>query len=115
MQITPNRGFAIDDALVSRVNTSLKAVGITPLAVDKQAESLLVRLSGVDLQTKANDALRDDLGEDYTVALSLASTVPEWMLGAKPMTLGLDLRGGVHFVMQVDQKAALDKLSLIHI
>ena len=109
VQITPNRGFAIDDALVSRVNTSLKAVGITPLAVDKQAESLLVRLSGVDLQTKANDALRDDLGEDYTVALSLASTVPEWMLGAKPMTLGLDLRGGVHFVMQVDQKAALDK------
>ena len=109
VQITPNRGFAIDDALVSRVNTSLKAVGITPLAVDKQAESLLVRLSGVDLQTKANDALREDLGEDYTVALSLASTVPEWMLGAKPMTLGLDLRGGVHFVMQVDQKAALDK------
>lgn len=109
VQITPNRGFAIDDALVGRVNTSLKAVGITPLAVDKQAESLLVRLSGVDLQTKANDALREDLGEDYTVALSLASTVPEWMLGAKPMTLGLDLRGGVHFVMQVDQKAALDK------
>ena len=109
VQITPNRGFAIDDALVSRVNASLKEVGITPLAVDKEAESLLVRLSGVDLQTRANDALRDDLGEDYTVALSLASTVPEWMFGAKPMTLGLDLRGGVHFVMQVDQKAALDK------
>ena len=109
VQVTANRGFAIDDALVSRVNASLKEVGITPLAVDKQAESLLVRLSGVDLQTKANDALREALGEDYTVALSLASTVPEWMLGAKPMTLGLDLRGGVHFVMQVDQKAALDK------
>ena len=48
---------------------------------------------------------------DFTVALNLASTVPDWMSGsgAKPMVLGLDLQGGVHFVMQVDQKAALDK------
>ena len=47
----------------------------------------------------------------YTVALNLASTVPNWLtaIGAKPMTLGLDLRGGVHFLMQVDQKAALEK------
>lgn len=111
VQITPNRGFAIDDALVSRVNASLKQVGVTPKSLDKDADSLLVRLPSLDAQTKANDALRADLGEDFTVALNLASTVPDWMSGsgAKPMVLGLDLQGGVHFVMQVDQKAALDK------
>ena len=111
VQITPNRGFVIDDALVSRVNASLKAAGIAPKSVDKQADSLLVRLPSLDAQTKANDALRADLGADYTVALNLASTVPDWMsrFGGQPMVLGLDLQGGVHFVMQVDQKAALDK------
>jgi preprotein translocase subunit SecD len=62
-------------------------------------------------QNKANNLLRNSLGEDYTVALNLASTVPDWLarLGGKPMVLGLDLQGGVHFVLQVDQKAALQK------
>jgi preprotein translocase subunit SecD len=111
VQITPNRGFAIDDALVSRVNASLKQVGVTAKSLDKDADSLLVRLPSLDAQTKASDALRTDLGDDYTVALNLASTVPDWMSGsgARPMVLGLDLQGGVHFVLQVDQKAALDK------
>lgn len=111
VQITPNRGFAIDDALVSRVNDSLKQVGVTAKSLDKDADSLLVRLPSLDAQTKANDALRTDLGDDYTVALNLASTVPDWMSGsgARPMVLGLDLQGGVHFVLQVDQKAALHK------
>ena len=111
VQITPNRGFAIDDALVSRVNASLKQVGVTPKSLDKDTDSLLVRVPSLDAQTKANDALRADLGDDFTVALNLASTVPDWMSGsgARPMVKGLDLQGGVHFVMQVDQKAALDK------
>ncbi len=111
VQITPNRGFAIDDALVARVNGSLKQVGVTPKALDKDTESLLVRLSSLDDQTKANDELGAELGDDFTVALNLASTVPEWMgkFGARPMVRGLDLQGGVHFVMQVDQRAALDK------
>jgi preprotein translocase subunit SecD len=111
VQITPNRGFAIDDALVSRVNASLKNVGVVPKSLDKDAESMLVRLPSLDAQTRANDALRADLGDDFTVALNLASTVPDWMSGsgARPMVLGLDLQGGVHFVLQVDQKAALDK------
>ena len=111
VQITANRGFAVDDALNERVQASLKKVGVTAKSLDRDKESLLVRLPGLDAQTKANDALRTDLGEDYTVALNLASTVPDWMgrFGAKPMVRGLDLQGGVHFVMQVDQKAALDK------
>lgn len=111
VQITANRGFAVDDALDERVQASLKKVGVAAKSLDRDKESLLVRLPGLDAQTRANDALRTDLGEDYTVALNLASTVPDWMgsYGAKPMVRGLDLQGGVHFVMQVDQKAALDK------
>ncbi len=111
VQITANRGFAIDDALNQRVQAALKEVGVVAKSLDRDKDSLLVRMPGLDAQTKANDALRTELGEDYTVALNLASTVPDWMgrYGAKPMVRGLDLQGGVHFVMQVDQKAALDK------
>ncbi|MEO6518916.1 MAG: protein translocase subunit SecD [Pseudoxanthomonas sp.] len=111
VQITANRGFAVDDALNQRVQAALKKVGVVAKSLDRDKDSLLVRMPGLDAQTKANDVLRTDLGEDYTVALNLASTVPDWMgrFGAKPMVRGLDLQGGVHFVMQVDQKAALDK------
>ena len=111
VQITPNRGFAIDAALNQRIGASLAKAGVKSKSLDKGKDSLLVRMPNFDAQTKANDALREDLGEDYTVALNLASTVPDWMgrIGAKPMVQGLDLQGGVHFVLQVDQKAALDK------
>ncbi len=111
VQITANRGGTIDDALRDRVLGDLKRAGVTPLSVAKEGDSLIVRLPSLQAQTAANDALRDEMGEDYIVALNLASTVPDWLsnLGAKPMVLGLDLQGGVHFVLQVDQKAALDK------
>lgn len=111
VQITANRGGTIDDALRDRVLGDLKQAGVTPLSVAKEGDSLIVRLPSLQAQTAANDALRDEMGEDYIVALNLASTVPDWLsnLGAKPMVLGLDLQGGVHFVLQVDQKAALDK------
>ncbi|WP_425605410.1 protein translocase subunit SecD [Pseudoxanthomonas putridarboris] len=111
VQITANRGFAIDDALRGRVDAALKSVDVTPKGVEAETGSMLVRLSDLEDQTKANDALRQALGEDYLVALNLASTVPDWLsrLGARSMVLGLDLQGGVHFALQVDQKAALDK------
>ncbi|WP_454829861.1 protein translocase subunit SecD [Pseudoxanthomonas wuyuanensis] len=111
VQITPNRGFAIDEALRQRVDAALKTVSVTAKAVEQDNGNLLVRLPDLDAQTRANDSLRQALGEDYVVALNLASTVPDWLskLGARPMVLGLDLQGGVHFVLQVDQKAALDK------
>ncbi|MCC4588446.1 protein translocase subunit SecD [Xanthomonas melonis] len=111
VQITASRGAQLDDALRSRIDGELKSAGITPKAITKEGESLMVRLSSLQAQRRANDALRQQLGENYTVALSLASTVPDWVarLGGKPMVLGLDLVGGVHFAMQVDQKAALEK------
>ena len=111
VQITANRGFAIDAALRSRVDAALKDAGVQAKEVDTEAASMLVRLPSLEAQTTANDALREALGQDYLVALSLASTVPDWLgnVGARPMVQGLDLQGGVHFVLQVDQKAALDK------
>ena len=111
VQITANRGFAIDDALRGRVDAALKDAGVQAKEVDAEAGAMLVRLPSLEAQTAANDALRKALGEDYLVALNLASTVPDWLgnLGARPMVQGLDLQGGVHFVLQVDQKAALDK------
>ncbi|WP_172453163.1 protein translocase subunit SecD [Xanthomonas arboricola] len=111
VQITASRGAQLDDALRSRIDADLKGAGITPKAVTKEGDSLMVRLPNLQAQTRANDVLRQQLGENYTVALNLASTVPDWLakLGGRPMVLGLDLVGGVHFAMQVDQKAALEK------
>ncbi|NYZ62679.1 protein translocase subunit SecD [Luteimonas deserti] len=112
VQITASTSEArIDAALRQKVDGLLRQAGVTPLATEIDEDHLLVRLPDSDTQTRASDALRGALGENYSVALNLASTVPEWLanLGAKPMSLGLDLQGGVHFVMQVDQEAALQK------
>ncbi|NOT89315.1 MAG: protein translocase subunit SecD [Lysobacter sp.] len=113
VQITANRGAKIDDALEQRVSQTLTQAGVKPKSVEKQGKNLLVRASDPDTQTKAYDALRESLGSNgnYVVALNLASNVPSWLsaIGAKPMSLGLDLQGGVHFLMEVDKKAAIDK------
>lgn len=111
VQITANRGAAIDVALEREVQATLQAADVTPKSIERDNGNLLVRLPGLDAQTRASDALRQALGEDYVVALNLASTVPEWLqsLYARPMLLGLDLQGGVHFLLQVDERAAIDK------
>ena len=111
VQITANRGGQVDDALKQRLSADLSAAGVTPKAVEKEGDSLIVRLPSLEAQSRANTVLREKAGENYTVALNLASTVPDWLanLGGKPMVLGLDLVGGVHFALQVDQKAAVDK------
>ena len=111
VQVTANRTGKLDAALVARVRDELVKDGLHPKAVAIEGSNLMARMTNLDEQNKANILLRNSLGEDYTVALNLASTVPEWLsrLGGKPMVLGLDLQGGVHFVLQVDQKAALQK------
>lgn len=111
VQVTANRGVSLDESLRSRVAFSLEQQKIDAKSVALEGTSLMVRLADMDAQTRAADLLRDELDDGYTVALNLASTVPTWLekLGARPMVLGLDLQGGVHFVLQVDQAAALDK------
>ncbi|SFK29796.1 protein translocase subunit SecD [Lysobacter sp. cf310] len=112
VQISSARGAAVDEALRKRVADVLSKASVPAksVAIEKEG-TLLVRLSNNDSQNKVANLLRDPLGSDYVVALNLASTVPGWLekIKAKPMQLGLDLQGGVHFLMQVDQKAALDK------
>ncbi|MEY2866598.1 MAG: hypothetical protein RIQ43_624 [Pseudomonadota bacterium] len=110
VQISVNRG-ELETGLSGRIEALLKSNGITPVGVAVENGDVMVRLANPEDQIKAADIIRPELGARYTAALNLASTVPAWLsgLGAQPMTLGLDLQGGVHFLMQVDQQAALDK------
>ena len=110
VQISVSRG-ELETGLAGRIEALLKSNGIAPVGVAVENGDVMVRLANPEDQIKAADIIRPELGARYTAALNLASTVPSWLgiLGAKPMTLGLDLQGGVHFLMQVDQQAALDK------
>ena len=111
VQITANRGAKIDAALTQRVEADLKKAGIAPKAVAIEGDNLVVRLASAEQQGRTSDLLQDTLGGSYVSALNLASTAPAWLdaIGARRMLMGLDLQGGVHFLMEVDRKAALDK------
>ncbi len=111
VQVNASRGGSVDAALKSRIEAALQKASIEPMRVDFEGESLLVRLPNPEAQLLAADALRGELRDGYVVALNLASNVPDWLLAlrATPMVLGLDLQGGVHFLMEVDQRAALEK------
>jgi preprotein translocase subunit SecD len=101
----------VDSALLASVEESLKAASIPYRGAVLDATGVKLRFDDPDTQLKAKDALQAKLGENYIVALNLLSASPRWLtaIGALPMYLGLDLRGGVHFLLQVDMKAALDK------
>ena len=100
-----------DPALLKQVEATLKLADIKYNGLYLDASGVKVRFDNTDDQLKAKDKLIANLGNDYSIALNLLSQTPNWLLaiGAKPMYLGLDLRGGVHFLLQVDMKAALDK------
>ncbi len=112
VQVTANRGTKVDAALQQRVEAALKKAGVPFVSSEIGKDgNLLVRTASDDDQARASQVIRDELGSGFVVALSQASTVPAWLqaIGAKPMSLGLDLRGGVYFEMQVDKEAALAK------
>ncbi len=112
VQITPAKSTSkLDPALLGQVEAIFKQEKIQYDGVYLDARGVKARFASTDTQIKAKDVLQASLGKDYTVALNLLSRSPNWLrsLGAKPMYLGLDLRGGVHFLMQVDMKAALSK------
>ena len=113
IQVSANRGAVVDAALKTRVEGLLAAKGIAWSRSEIDEDKLVVRVANADLQAKASNVVRPELGSGYTVALNLASNVPEWLqgIGGKPMSLGLDLQGGVHFLMEVDQRAAIAKRS----
>ena len=106
----------VDSTTVTRVEQALKDASIVADAVALDGTSVKARFSNTDTQLKAKDAIQKALSPDagesaYVVALNLLSRSPAWLtaLHAAPMYLGLDLRGGVHFMLQVDMQAALTK------
>jgi preprotein translocase subunit SecD len=103
--------FRIDAALLQQVEAALKEAGIAYRGAEIDPTGIKVRFADPDTQLKAKDVLQAKLGDNYIIALNLLSSSPGWLtaIGALPMYLGLDLRGGVHFLLQVDMKAALDK------
>ncbi len=112
VQISPAKStLKADQELLKKVEATLNLASIKFDAISLDTTSVKVRFASTDEQLKAKDKLVANLGKDYSVALNLLSQTPNWLLaiGAKPMYLGLDLRGGVHFMLQVDMKAALDK------
>ncbi|WP_114417149.1 protein translocase subunit SecD [Marinospirillum perlucidum] len=112
VQITGSRGaIEVGSSQQNRVERALEAGGITPKAVSQENSTLLVRFNHADEQIRAKDLLQAALGDDYVVALNQAPTTPEWLksVGARSVNLGLDLRGGVHFLMEVDMQAALEQ------
>ena len=108
LQISARRGQAVDEALRARVEAALDDAGVTPKRIALEQNRLLVRFDDTETRIAARAVVEEAVGEqDYVVALNLASATPGWLraLGGEQMYMGLDLRGGVHFLMEVDMDA----------
>lgn len=102
--------MVIDETVLSKVEKSLEEGNIEYFGGVADGESALIRIKDKDMQLRAKEIIQAEMGNDYIVALNLAPTTPEWLsnLGGTPMKLGLDLSGGVHFLLEVDLDKALD-------
>jgi preprotein translocase subunit SecD len=112
VQVSPHKAtIKVDEVLERRVEEILAKGKVASQGVFHDANSVKARFADTDTQLKAKDLLQGQFGEDYVVALNLLSNSPRWLasIGALPMYLGLDLRGGVHFLLQVDLKTAIAK------
>jgi preprotein translocase subunit SecD len=110
IQISQTNGRMAKD-LRQRVSDILQKRGLTSKSFERSSNQLLVRFNDAETQLEAKDIVASRLGNDFTVALNLAPATPGWLraINASPMNLGLDLRGGVHFLLQVDMQAAVQK------
>jgi preprotein translocase subunit SecD len=109
VQVSALNGTKIEQAKASQIEADIKADGVTPKAFEFKEGRILARFNNTDDQLKITDYLKEKLGDDLTVAMNLAPATPTWLsgIGADPMYLGLDLRGGVHFLLEVDMDAAV--------
>ncbi len=115
VQLSPLRTVEkVDTALLEQVEAALKSASLAYSGVELAGNSVKVRFASTDDQIKAKDVLQTSLGDRNTIALNLVSASPSWLtsINALPMYLGLDLRGGVHFLLEVDMKAALEKAAI---
>ena len=105
LQITAKKaGGETEQDVLDRAITSLKKAGVTVKRSELMQGSALIRFDNVDDQISAKEVVQKAVSEDYVVAMNLAPNTPAWLssIGAGPIKLGLDLRGGVHFLMEVD-------------
>nr|WP_315542018.1 protein translocase subunit SecD [uncultured Aggregatibacter sp.] len=111
VQISGTRGQEADSGVLSEVQTVLKDNNLITKSVVLENGSILVRFDNTDAQLLAKDKITEKLGTNYSVALNLAPATPKWLssIGGNPMKWGLDLRGGVRFLMEVDMNSALSK------
>ncbi len=112
VQITGARSSTeVDQRILDRAVDALEAKGIAVKESEIQERDALIRLNDAEAQLRARPIVQEALGKDYLVALNMAPSTPEWLesLGAGPMKLGLDLRGGVHFLLEVDMETAVEQ------
>jgi preprotein translocase subunit SecD len=104
-------GAKVPDALTQTVLEDLKQAHIPYTGASREGNSWLIEFASTDVQLQAKMVIDKAIGSSYVAALNLVPTTPHWLrlIGAKPMNLGLDLRGGVHFLLQVDMKAAINQ------
>lgn len=112
IQISAQRTGEMNTTTLTQVERALTTNDIEPRGITLEDGQILIRLQSDDEQLAAQDILNSELGRDYIVALNLAPAQPAWLaaLGGQPLKLGLDLRGGVHFLMEVDMNEALSKI-----
>lgn len=111
VQISGTRGQEANSGVLSEVQTVLKDNNLATKSIVLENGSILVRFNNTDAQLLAKDKITEKLGTNYSVALNLAPATPTWLssIGGNPMKWGLDLRGGVRFLMEVDMNSALSK------
>lgn len=111
VQVSSGRYGKVDLELMAKAEAALKAESVEYKQAELEDNRLLIRFADADKQLKAKDVLQTTVTGDYIIALNLAPTTPAWLagIGGEPMNLGLDLRGGVHFLMEVDMDSALKK------
>ncbi len=108
LQVSARRAEPVDEALLTKISTALAAADIATKDIKLEENRILVRFDSTQSREQARELVLETAGDErYIVALNLASATPQWLrdLGGKPMYMGLDLRGGVHFLMEVDMDA----------
>ncbi len=112
VQVTGARStVTVDESVLRTLELALKEEGIATRGVEMGKNGVLVRLADPESQLRAKSVIQRAIGEQYIAAQNLAPTTPEWLqsIGAQPMKLGLDLRGGVHFLLEVDMQKAIEQ------
>ncbi|RLJ15787.1 protein translocase subunit SecD [bacterium endosymbiont of Escarpia laminata] len=111
MEISGTRRATVDETTMARVTQAMEKAGVEAKGISAENTKLLVRFRNSEDQLKAKEAIAKELGTDYNQALTLSPDLPDWLssLGAEPMYLGLDLRGGIHVLIDVDMEAAVEQ------